>query len=367
MCSGMYVYQIYQNVIACYQFYQNTKLITTTFCSLKAHLNHAKENIIKYIKLIDNLESYNTYKTYLMENLKDVEHLYSIINNIPLSTFSPNKIVSMGKIMKEFYLLQTCPKTEKILLFTFGFNGYIETLNGLNINIKKKYINSIKLSNKRSIKLKIKNLYHPCIEKKIVSNTIDLSNNKIITGSNAAGKTTILKATIINVLLSQQLGYGCYTGGCITPFHVIHCYLNIPDTNSRDSLFQAEARRCYNILNLIENEKNKRHFCIFDELYSGTNPYEAIATAYAYLDFISKNPNVRFMLTTHYIRLCKLFKQHKTITNYYMESSIRDSKALYSYKIIKGISKVKGGVIVLKQLNYPPKILIEAERIIEKL
>ena len=46
----------------------------------------------------------------------------------------------MGKIMKEFYLLQTCPKTEKILLFTFGFNGYIDTLNGLNTNIKNKHI-----------------------------------------------------------------------------------------------------------------------------------------------------------------------------------------------------------------------------------
>jgi len=367
MCCGMYLYQIYQNILACYQFYQNTKLITNTFCLLKTHLNHTKENITKYIKLIDNLESYNTYKSYLVENLKDVEHLYSVINNIPLATLNPHKIVSMGKIMKEFYLLQTCPKTEKILLFTFGFNGYIDTLNGLNTNIKNKHINPIKLSNKKSIKLKIKNLYHPCIEKKIVTNTIDLSNNKIITGPNAAGKTTILKASIINVLLSQQLGYGCYSGGYITPFHVIHCYLNIPDTNSRDSLFQAEARRCYNILNLIEKEKNKRHFCIFDELYSGTNPYEAIATAYAYLDFISKNTNVRFMLTTHYIRLCKLFKKHKTIKNYNMETEIRNNKALYSYKIIKGVSKIKGGVIVLKELNYPDKILIEAEKVIEKL
>ena len=60
--------------------------------------------------------------------------------------------------MKEFYLLQTCPNIEKILLFTFGFNGYIDTLQGLNDNIKRKYINPIKISNKKNVKLKITNL-----------------------------------------------------------------------------------------------------------------------------------------------------------------------------------------------------------------
>ena len=101
----------------------------------------------------------------------------------------------------------------------------------------------------------------------------------------------------------------------------------------------------------------KKHFCIFDELYSGTNPYEAVAAAYSYLDFITENPNIRFMLTTHYIRLCKLFRKHKQVVNYHMETEIKDYIPEYSYKMVKGISKIKGGIMVLKQLNYPKKIL----------
>jgi len=151
------------------------------------------------------------------------------------------------------------------------------------------------------------------------------------------------------------------------PFHFIHCYLNIPDTNSRDSLFQAEARRCYNILNMIKANKTKRHFCIFDELYSGTNPYEAIGTAHAYLNFIAKYPNVKFMLTTHYIRLCNLFKNHPTIHNYNMETNITKGNPTYTYKIINGISQIKGGVMILKQLNYPETIINNATKIIHKL
>ena len=53
---------------------------------------------------------------------------------------------------------------------------------------------------------------------------------------------------------------------------------------------------------------------IFDELFSGTNPYEAISSAYSYLNHISNNKNVKFMLTTHYLKLCDLLKSNKKIS-----------------------------------------------------
>ena len=110
------------------------------------------------------------------------------------------------------------------------------------------------------------------------------------------------------MLLSQQFGYGFYKKAKISLFDYIHCYLNIPDTSSLDSLFQAEARRCLNILNKIKVNPNKKNFCIFDELFSGTNPYEAVSSATAYLKHISSNKNVKFMLTTHFISLCRKMK-----------------------------------------------------------
>ena len=367
LCAGMYIYQIYQNIISCYKFYLNTKEVNNTFNSLKIYLEYTIEKMNNYIEIIDKYNSHDAYKKYIKEKLQQLENLYIRIDKIPLTTFNPQKTTSMGKTMKEFYILQTCPNIESLLLFTFGFNGYIETINGLKQNINAKKINAIKIKNTKNTQLKLINLYHPCTDGKIVSNTVNMKSNKIITGPNAAGKTTILKATIINVLLSQQIGYGFYQKGKITPFDFIHCYLNIPDTNSRDSLFQAEARRCNNILNLINDNLNCRHFCIFDELFSGTNPYEATATAYAYLNFIAKNEKVKFMLTTHYIQLCKFLKKHKNIDNFNMETSIIKNTPKYSYKLIKGASKIKGGIVVLKQLNYPNKIIEDAFKIMEKI
>ena len=179
----------------------------------------------------------------------------------------------------------------------------------------------------------------------------------LITGPNAAGKTTILKNTLFNLIICQQIGFGFFKSAKINPYKFIHCYLNIPDTSGRDSLFQAEARRCKNILDKIENTKNKEnHFCIFDEIYSGTNPYEATASAYSYLQHLSSKSNVKFMLTTHYIDLCKKLSK-ENIKNYHMSTNFINNKFNYSYLLKDGISEVKGGVEVLKDLGYPKNMI----------
>ena len=220
-------------------------------------------------------------------------------------------------------------------------------------------------------------------------------------------------------LFSQQLGHGFYEAGTrIRPYHQLHSYLNIPDTSGRDSLFQAESRRCKEILDKLSGGQQApptpmekggcgrscghppvRHFCIFDELYSGTNPYEAIASAYGYIMHLTKHDNVDFMLTTHYIQLCKLFQSQKTesesdkrekinnnsssnpdsesdsesktnntsnkIQNLHMEVADRGNFDFkYLYTLSPGISTIKGGIKVLYDLQYPASIVETTRRIL---
>jgi hypothetical protein len=199
----------------------------------------------------------------------------------------------------------------------------------------------------------------------VVTNDVVLDKQIIITGPNAAGKTTVIKSTLFNIIISQQLGFGFYQRAEINPYDYLHCYLNIPDTSGRDSLFQAESRRCMEILRCIIDNPSKRHFCIFDELYSGTNPYEAVAAAYGYIDYISKNPKVDLILTTHYIELCRLLekKNSGSITNLHM--SVCSETGKYLYKIADGVSTIKGGLKVLRDLEYPAEIVESARVIIE--
>ena len=252
-------------------------------------------------------------------------------------------------------------------MYSFGFNGYIDCIIGLQENIKEGKINFAQFTNKRNEnknKIKNKNIfknnYYACLkDKKHVKNTIKLNKNIIISGPNASGKTTIIKSTLINIIVSQQFGCGFYDSALLKPYDHIHCYLNIPDTSGRDSLFQAEARRCKEIIDIIdENDKrNDTHFCAFDELYSGTNPEEATISAIAFMKYITKNKNVNSILTTHFIDVCNNLDKHKMIENHYMETNKKENKLEYLYELKKGISKVKGGINVLYEMNYPSEII----------
>ena len=168
-------------------------------------------------------------------------------------------------------------------------------------------------------------------------------------------------------MFSQQFGIGYFDEAKLSPFDHFHCYINIPDTSGRDSLFQAEARRCKKILDNIYENPKERHFCVFDELYSGTNPYEAISSAYGYIKYIIKNKKVKFLLTTHFIRLCKILDKDKNIENCSMKTTIENDIPNYYYKIVNGISNVKGGITVLKEIHYPDEIIEDSRKILETL
>jgi len=363
---GMYIFNFYQNILSCYRFYKNMKGINNTFLNMNNYLKYSVEQMNFVLKKIKKLKTFTIFKQKLILQKKCLENFYNSIKIISTKSISIIKLSQLGYMMKHYYMLYDDEELDEALQYSFHFNGFLDTICGLNNNIKEKFLNKAKFIKEGNIKMI--NKYHPSLMyEKPIKNNIILDNNKIITGPNAAGKTTLIKSSILNIIFSQQFGYGFFTKAEIIPFDFFHCYLNIPDTSGRDSLFQAEAKRCKKILDIIEQNPTKKHFCIFDELFSGTNPYEAIGSAYSYLNYISKNENVRFMLTTHYIRLCKLCDDKKNIKNYNMETFITKNNEKYTYKLISGISLIKGGICVLCKLNYPSEILEKTKKCIEKL
>ncbi|ANS04193.1 hypothetical protein [uncultured Mediterranean phage] len=362
----MYVLNIYQNIVSCYKFYKNMYKINDYIGNMKRYLSYSMDKMDMVISFTENLKTYQTWTTKLRECrdvLNNLHNKLALINNTAISL---KKMMQLGYVMQQFYSLYDSEEINEAINFSFDFNSYVDNIVGLNKNIKEKFINYSKFTNKYNSVIK-KCYYPPLMDEKPVKNNIVIKNNKIITGPNAAGKTTIIKATILNILFSQQIGCGFFSSAKMHPYHNLHCYLNIPDTSGRDSLFQAEARRCKEILTTIDQNPKERHFCIFDELYSGTNPYEAIGSAYSFLLHISKNKNVNFMLTTHYIKLCTLIEKQNNIVNYNMETMIKNNIPTYSYNLVKGISEIKGGVCVLKQLRYPRNIIRLTNKIMRQL
>jgi hypothetical protein len=380
-----YIIQVYQNITTCRRFICNMTKIHDQLIKIRYYLNETISNMDILIKQCNGLNTYEEFVKTIQHHRSVCNHMKSEFDKVSVNKVSLKKFGQIGFTMKCFYQLYNHRQFHKTLIYTFGLNGYIDNMNGIITNIQMKNIHACKF--KKGITKFHKAYFPSLVNEKPIKNTYNLDKHLIITGPNAAGKTTLLKTTIFNIIISQQIGFGFYDKATINPYDMIHCYINIPDTSGRDSLFQAEAKRCKDILNHImktpdvdkeqnENEsfrenkdKNKyeRHFCVFDELYSGTNPYEAISSAYAYLKFLNRHDNVNFVLTTHFLDLCRRLEKEDKLHNFHMKIDTTNNDFKYTYKLEEGISTIKGGIKVLKDLKYPEEIIEDTTLTLNKM
>ena len=396
--AAFYLFSIYQNILTCIRFYSNMKKIHDYLYKFKKYILFTTKMMEYHLNQSNKLTSFKHFNETVSVNKEILDKIRFEIDKVSSFSFSLYKITEIGHIMHIFYQIFDNIEYNNAFLFSFGFNGYYNLLQGLQSNISSLKINKTTFigaseeisGNKKEEKIgkkskkdkgenkdekgkgkkdklyrpNFKKMYYPKFinDESVVTNDCNLDKNMIITGPNASGKTTILKSTMINIILSQQVGFGCFESLDLKPYDNFYCYLNIPDTSGRDSLFQAEARQCKDIIDSInekdeQNLQKERHFCIFDELYSGTNPDEAVVSANGFMNYIVKKENVTSLLTTHYIKLCKKLAKNDRIQNFNMNTVKKNDTFEYTYKLINGISKIKGGMKVLKDMNYPKEIL----------
>jgi hypothetical protein len=359
------------------------------------------EALIAYTCSLYKNSSTNSFLNVLKEKNKVLNNFRKKLNLITPFSLTALKFFEIGNVMEVFYKLYEDVELNDAILYSFGFHSwlhiqcklkthveenrmsrvvYVDKVDNKNDNEKRKKKRkreteevemNIKVKRKDLKKTRVNNvfsmkkMYYPQsigeISSSVVKNDCDLDAHMIITGPNASGKTTTIKTCLLNLIMAQQFGFGCFESCRLTPVDNLHCYLNIPDTSGRDSLFQAEARRCKDIIDDVDEKgEDETHFCIFDELYSGTNPDEAVSAANAFMEYLISKRNIKCLLTTHYLKLCSKLAKKKLIDNYHMktiESLENNTQFVYTYKLEKGISRVKGGIKVLVDMKFPQSIL----------
>ena len=172
-CSGMYFYNIYQNILSCKQFYNNSYFIANKFEELRQYLTYTIDKMKTFEEIIKPYDSYSDFYKELCTNRLELENFLNVILNIPKKCMNFKNLFKIGKIMKYFYKIYDCENLNKIMQYSFGFNGYMDNLKGLE-KIKKQ-LNNAKFINseKKNTLLKMKKVYHPSITE-ILKNNIDL-------------------------------------------------------------------------------------------------------------------------------------------------------------------------------------------------
>jgi len=127
----MYFLQIYQNINFCFSFYKNIKQINKQLYEIREYVSTTVKNMKLFIK-------HNNYKTYspfikrlnvALGSLVKLEYDLSFFNK---ENFNPIlNAHEMGYILKMYYELYFNTEYEDALLYSFGFEGYLENLSSI--------------------------------------------------------------------------------------------------------------------------------------------------------------------------------------------------------------------------------------------
>ena len=156
--------------------------------------------------------------------------------------------------------------TGNILYFINKYRNYDKFIEMFNIigeidviyNIKKLTENGYcfsKFSKSSKPVIIFKNMAHPSLIKPVYNDIKLVGKNCIITGPNAAGKSTFIKGLVSNIMLAQIFGIVRAKYCKITPFNYIKTHLNTPDVINTQSLFEAEMYKCKEIISSIKKIK----------------------------------------------------------------------------------------------------------------
>ena len=204
----------------------------------------------------------------------------------------------------------------------------------------------------------MKGMWHPCLHHdNIVKNDIQLGNgmqnNIILTGPNAAGKSTFLKSLTLNIYLAHTLGIACCDSIQLTPISIINTYMNIPDCIGKESLFEAEMNQSLKQLQCIDqaHQNNQFVFSVMDEIFTGTNYHEGVAGAYAVCKKLYQYPNSLNVVSTHFSFLTELEQEHPdSFKNYRMEINLPNVH----------VPKASGGALIDESNDAPMDVSNDA-------
>ena len=370
--KGIYIFMYCQNIYYSLQNSYNTNKIIDI---IHEKLNKMTEYIflskkIKDICLqynIDNLSSFITYKN-INEDIKIYEEYFkhAVFKN------EPKLFSDKGKIL---YIFKQFQKNKDEITHLFHITGIIDSILSIedllsNSTVNNPYCICNYISDNKPI-IKINNIWHPFLNNEnTVKNSVDVSNNILITGPNAAGKSTFIKSVIVNIIMAQTIGISSSQNFKITPFHLIETYLHIPDSKGTSSLFEAEMVRSKNYIEKIKNmDPTKFSFIVLDEIFSSTNYVEGFSGAYAILKKISSFTNTLSITTTHYTDLEVLEKDtNGKIVNYKFEVDYDSNKEIkFNYILKRGMSRQYIALDLLKKNGFDDDLIEEAIKMCNKI
>ena len=221
----------------------------------------------------------------------------------------------------------------------------------------------------------VKGLRHPIIERindniDYIDNDLTLDNNlngMLLFGTNASGKSSLMKAIGLNIIMAQAGLFCSSKNFTYYPFNYIFSRIN-----NNDNIFKGESSFAVEMSELrsILKRSDSNSIVLGDELCNGT---ESISAQSIFASSVMKlsERKCKFIFATHLHELCKLDE----ITNidnmkmYHLKVIFdkENDKLIYDRKLEEGSGPAIYGLEVCKAMDMDDDFLQTANKIRRKL
>jgi len=337
---------------------------------------------IRANKLKKIIDTDNIYQDLIFEN-KIKSSTY--ITSKSIKDISKNIIINENKlynIMKESYYNITndlYKKYYKLLVYLNYFVSHLDVFTSFaKVSILNNYSKPIINIESNKSYIDVKNIRHPIIEllstsAEYVTNDISINkdnkshNGVLLYGVNSSGKSSIMKALGLNLILAQ---IGCYTASSnfeYYPYNSIFTRIDHSDNIFKGySSYEVEIMELKNILKY----SNENSLVLGDELLSSTESISAISIISATINyFLTKN--ISFLFASHIFEIVdhiELSLKEKILVGHL--KTLYDDKNkcfIYNRKLQKGLPNANYGLIVASSIIDSMDIIQSALQIQNKI
>lgn len=197
-------------------------------------------------------------------------------------------------------------------------------------------------------------LSHPLVQNS-VPNDLVWQNNVLISGSNASGKSTFIKAVAVNAILAQTINLCFAHQFSLRRGQVMSAMAVHDNILAGESYFIVEIKSLKRILDAMGDNMV---YCFIDEILRGTNTIERISASSAVLRNM-EGKEALCMAATHDIELTRMLAD--CYINQHFGETVDEAGIHFDYILKEGPTQTRNAIRLLSQMGYEPEVITQAQ------
>ena len=223
-------------------------------------------------------------------------------------------------------------------------------------------------------RLVAKEIRHPLIEQisndtEYITNDVSLGDDAqdgmLLYGTNACGKSTLMKAVGLSVIMTQAGFYVPCSSFELVPYTQIFTRIL-----NNDNIFRSQSSFAVEMMELksIFQLSNQNSLILGDELCSGTETMSAISIVSQSLRYLSDKCS-SFMITSHLHQLTEipLVSELSNVGIYHLQITEKEGTLVYDRKLIPGPGPPIYGLKVCQAMGLPDDFIRGSNSILKHL